>query len=140
MQPFYDDIASADNQFNLPAAPILGKIRFVKKRTPRTWTFIFTGIGLLALLLLAISINTLQLAPGQSYSVQSPANGISPGGSGSLGDFVMLVFRGLMILLWVALPVYLILAAINKDMRKRLLRDIAMLLPVLLRFFPIGLP
>ncbi len=120
---------------NRTGAPVLGKIRFVKKRTPRTWTLIFTGIGLLALLLLAISINTLQLAPGQPYSVQGPVNGISPGGMNGLGDYVMLAFRAFMILLWVAVPVYLILALINKDMRKRLLRDIAMLLPVLLLLF-----
>ncbi len=99
----------------------------------RTWTIILTGVGLLALLLLAVSVNALQLAPGQQYGYQQAAPNLAAGGGSSpFGNFILAAFRVLMSILWLALPLYILLAIVNKDMRKRLLKDIAIFLPIVL--------
>jgi HAMP domain-containing protein len=110
----------------------------VNKITPRTWTFILAGIALLALILLSISLTTLELGAGHPFSFRRVApslvdQSVSPG---FMRNF-LIVFRIIMIIGWVLLPIYIILLFISKDERKRFLRFIATILPfvILLYFF-----
>lgn len=105
----------------------------MKKFSPRTWTFIFTGIGLLALVLLAASLNTLQLAPGQPVSFNEIAPSVTDTGTANdWSRYLVIFFRVLMVIFWIAVPLVIILLILNKDARKRFLRDLAIMLPILL--------
>lgn len=108
----------------------------MNKLTPRTWTFIFAGIGLLALVLLAISLNALQLAPGQPVSFQQLAPPVSTaGGSNEWSRYLMTAFRVVMIVFWILVPILLLLMLLDKEGRKRLLRYMLFILPFLLLLF-----
>ena len=48
----------------------------MNKITPRTWTFIFAGIALLALVLLSISLNSLGNLTAQNVILTIPAAAI----------------------------------------------------------------
>lgn len=108
----------------------------MNRLTPRTWTYIFAGAGLLALVLLAISLNALQLAPGQPVSFQDLAPQVSSGGGDTaLGRFLMAAFRVFMILFWIVAPILLIVSLLDKEGRKRFLIYMAIVLPFLLLLF-----
>lgn len=108
----------------------------MNKITPRTWTYIFAGIALLALILLSISLTGLELGSGNPFSFRRVApslvdEGVSPG---FMRNF-LIVFRVLMILGWVLLPIYIIMLVISKDERKRFLRFLATISPFIILLY-----
>jgi hypothetical protein len=102
----------------------------------RAWTIFFTALGLLALLVLAASLSNLQLQPGERISFEEIAPDFSQSGeSGGMFEWLMSVFRVLMIFAWVFLPLYIIYLFKSKEARRRLLRDLAIFLPIILLLY-----
>ncbi|MBE0695871.1 MAG: DUF4129 domain-containing protein [Anaerolineaceae bacterium] len=107
----------------------------MKKITPHTWTILFAVIALAALLILAASLNTLQFRDGKPLPFSRLAPDLQGGGNSDFMSGIMVFFRGLMIFMWVLLPIYLIYLIVSKEARKRLLRDMALLLPILILLY-----
>jgi hypothetical protein len=97
------------------------------------WTIILAVFALSALALLASSLNTLELRDGRPLplSVMKPDLGAG-GDAPSWMNAFMGAFRVFMIFMWVMVPFYIIYLIISKEARKRLLRDILMVMPILL--------
>lgn len=105
----------------------------MNKLTPRTWVYILSGVGLLALVLLAISLNALQLAPGHPVSFQQLAPPVTTDDSNtSWTRYLTAAFRVLMIIFWILVPILIIAMLIDKENRKRFLISIAIALPFVL--------
>ncbi len=102
------------------------------KFTPRVWTILLAGFVLLALLLLASSLNALELAEGKPVPLgeMAPTFANSAENENLLSIF-MIVFRVLMIIVWILIPIYIVYLIISKEARKRFLRDMVTLLPIL---------
>jgi hypothetical protein len=109
----------------------------ILKSNRRTWTIIFAGLGLLALVLLAVSLNAVEMRPGQriSFGDVAPELAPTPGSAGGPVDSLMNIFRVLIIFAWVFLPIYIIYLLKSKEARKRLLRDLALFAPVLILLY-----
>lgn len=108
----------------------------MKNLTPRTWSMILGGIALAALILLAASLDGLALKEGIPLPLKQMAPDL--GGSQTSPEWLnalLAVFRVLMIFVWVLLPAYIIYLLFSKEARKRLLRDLAIILPVLLLLY-----
>ena len=58
-----------------------------------------------------------------------------PTPSDDVADWILTAFRILMILFWVLLPFYIVYLIISKEARKRFIRDLAMMLPILLLLY-----
>ncbi len=91
---------------------------------------------MLSLILLAGSLNSLELKPGQEFHFEEAAEtvyaqDVPEGWSGIL----LVVFRIILILSWVVIPLYLILLIFSKEARKRFLRDMAMMMPILVMLY-----
>ena len=108
----------------------------MKQLTTRTRTYLIAGGGLLALVLLAISLNGLQLAPGQPVSFQQLAPQVSSAnGTNDLSGIFTAVFRVAMIIFWILVPVFIILILLDKEARRRFLRSLALIVPLLLLLY-----
>lgn len=112
------------------------KISGVKKLTPRFWTLFFGAVAVLSLILLAGSLTSLELGPGQQFRFEEAAPTLVPEGvpEGWMRSLVVL-FRIALILGWLLLPLYLIMLVFSKEARKRLLRDLMMVLPILVLLY-----
>lgn len=102
------------------------------KFTPRVWTILLAGFVLLALLLLASSLNALELAEGKPvpYSEMAPTFSNSVENENAM-SILLIIFRVAMIIVWILVPIFIIYLIISKQARKRFLRDMATLLPIL---------
>lgn len=97
---------------------------------------IFAGAALLALLLLAATLNALRFDPGENVALyQLAPNVTDPGASTDLERIVMIVIRVMMILFWLILPAAVVLLIIDKEMRKRFLRDLMVFTPVFILLY-----
>lgn len=104
----------------------------MKKISSREWTILLSAIVVLALLALATSISSLTLKEGRPLPLGNMAPDLSGGGSDSGWiSGILAVFRVVMIIFWVLLPVYLVYLIISKEARRRLLRDLLIMLPIL---------
>jgi hypothetical protein len=108
----------------------------VNKITPRVWTLIFGIIAVLSLILLAGSLSTLKFDPGHPISFKEVAPEVV---NETVQDdwmrSLLAVFRVVLILGWVLLPIYLIMLIFSKEARKRFLRDMIMVLPILILLY-----
>lgn len=91
---------------------------------------------MLSLILLAGSLNSLELKPGQEFHFEEAAEtvyaqDVPEGWSGIL----LVVFRIILILSWVVIPLYLILLIFSKEARKRFVRDMVMIMPILVMLY-----
>jgi len=74
----------------------------------------------------------MQLNPGKPINFeQASSEVLNTGMPDSWMNTLLSVFRIMLIAGWVLLPLYLVMLIFSKEARKRLLRDIAMILPVL---------
>jgi hypothetical protein len=104
----------------------------VKSLTPRTKTLIFAGIALLALILLASTLNGLTFSEGTRLEFPAIAPQVTdPGIPPGWGRTLITILRLLIIVGWLVLPFYIILVIVSKDERKRLLRTLAVFLPLM---------
>lgn len=99
-------------------------------------TLILAGVALIALLGLAATLNSLVLDPGTKLPLSDLAPTVSDGGGESdIGNFLLAAFRVVMILAWVFVPVYVIILLINKDERKRFLRNLLIYGPIFILLY-----
>lgn len=104
----------------------------MNKLSPRTRLLVFAGMALAALLLLAATVSTLQFADGSPLPIfQMTPPVIETGMPDSLGKVILAAMRVVILLGWVALPFVIVLFIVNKEWRKRILRDLAVYLPIL---------
>lgn len=108
----------------------------MNKLTPRFWTLFFGVIAVLSLILLAGSLTGMELSPGQQFRFEEAAPTLVPRNvpQGWMSSLIV-AFRILLIVGWILLPIYLILLVFSKEARKRFLRDMAMVLPILLLLY-----
>ncbi len=108
----------------------------MNKISPRAWTFIFAGIALLALVLLSISLNSLEMAAGKPFPFTELAPPVYDSAlPNNLERILLAIFRIMMILGWILLPIYIILLIISKEERKNFLRRMAGLLPLFIMLY-----
>jgi hypothetical protein len=107
----------------------------VKKISPTTWSILIAAIALFALLVLAASLNGMTFREGKPLVITKLAPNFAPGTESQMGKGFLDVLRVVMIIIWLMLPVYLVYLIISKEARKRLLRDILMLLPILILLY-----
>ena len=100
-------------------------------KAKRNSLLLLTAAGAL-ILILAMSLPNLTLVPGQPFSLEEPQAGVS-GASGLTpgGEAILLVFRGLLALTVIFLPIYVIYSLRSKAGRRRLIGN-AVLLGLLL--------
>lgn len=97
---------------------------------------IFAGLALLALTLLASSLNTLTLQTGQNFSFeQAKPNIVDESVSNDWLRTLKAILRVILILGWFVLPLYIILLIVSKEARKKLLRDLAIVAPLLVLLY-----
>lgn len=97
---------------------------------------IFAGLALLALTLLASSLNTLSLQPGQNFSFeQAKPNVVDESVSDDWLRTLKAILRIILILGWIVLPLYIVLLIVSKEARKKLLRDLAIVAPLLVLLY-----
>lgn len=97
---------------------------------------IAAAAALLALVLLAGSLNSLQFEPGQPVGLDQlfPNPGDTSASTG-LGELLLKIFRILMMIAWLVLPLFILYLIISKEGRKKFLRDLAIYLPFLLLLY-----
>jgi len=111
----------------------------VKSLSQRTRTIIFAGIALLALVLLATTLNALQLDPGENVPLyQLAPQVVDAGAPNDLERIMLAVMRVLVILMWIAVPFGVIMLIISKEARKRFMRDLMTFLPLLVIIYLIS--
>lgn len=108
----------------------------VNKLSPRIRSLIFAGVSVLAMFLLAASLSSLTFDPGSPVSFARLAPDVVDEGieAGWLRNLAA-AFRILIILAWIFLPVFIIYLIIDKNARRRFLRDLLMLLPFILLMY-----
>jgi Domain of unknown function (DUF4129) len=112
------------------------KISLVNKITPRTWTFIFAGVALLALILLSVSLNSMQMAAGKPFPFTELApNIVDQSISSNWLRILLAIFRVGVIIGWILLPLYIIFLIVSKEERKRFLQRILTLIPIFLLLY-----
>jgi hypothetical protein len=100
------------------------------------WTILLAVVVLASLLLLAASLNALELADGKPLPLSQMTPDLSsPGGTGDLSRIIMAIMRVGLIIAWVLVPFYVIYLIISKEARKRFIRDMMTLLPILLLLY-----
>jgi hypothetical protein len=112
---------------------LLDKIEPVIKLSRRTWLLILVGLALMAVLLLAGSLRNLTFQAGKPLTFEQmlpDMAGIE--NNDELTQRLIAIMRVLFILGWVLLPFYIIFLIVSPEARKRLLRDIITMLPILL--------
>lgn len=102
----------------------------------KLWATLFLGVAVVAMLFLSAGLSGLELLPGQPFSLghQSPGK---PGVSGELipPQVLDVMLRVAIIIAGLLIPAALIYLIVSPEARKRVLRDLIMLLPFLLLFF-----
>lgn len=110
------------------------KIEYVNdRRILQVVAYISGVIALATLLLLAISLNGLRLDPGVSFPLEYLLPDLtSDTGSSEMMAYLLPILRVIMILSWILLPFCIVYLILSKQARKQLIRDLAMILPVIL--------
>ncbi len=108
----------------------------MNKITPRTWTFIFAGIALLALAFLSISLSSLAMSAGKPISFSEIAPQVYDTNISTNWERIFLaILRVLLIIGWILLPFYIILLFISKTERKNFIRRLAGMLPFFIMLY-----
>lgn len=93
-------------------------------------------VAVIALLLLAASLETVEMDPGQPIQFrQLEPDLVDEGVSDSSMQTILAILRGMMVVFWVLLPGYIIYLIVSPTARKRLLRDLMAMLPILLLLY-----
>jgi hypothetical protein len=100
---------------------------------------IYAGVALLALVLLASTLNTLQLSAGDPLPLfQLAPDVVDPSIPNDMDRIILAVIRVIMILAWIGIPLTVIMLIISKEARKRFLRDMMFILPVMYLLYILG--
>lgn len=105
----------------------------MNKITPRVRSLIIVVIALFALTLLAASLGALRFSEGKPIPANLEAPQImDPEMPDELSRWILMIFRVVLVIAWVGLPFFIIYLILNKEARKRFLRDMIAFLPILL--------
>lgn len=101
----------------------------------KLWSILFLGIAIAAMMFLSAGLSRLELLPGQPFSLGRE----SPGELGTGGELINprvldVILKAGIIIAGLLIPAALIYLIISAEARKRVLRDLIMLLPFLLLF------
>lgn len=102
----------------------------------KLWMLLLLGIATAALILLSTALTGLELLPGQPFTLSGePSDGT--GGSETLpGEEVfVLLFRAMIAIFGLLLPVAIIYFIVSPEFRKRVLRSFLPMLPLFLIFY-----
>lgn len=112
------------------------RTRTLMTKRNKLWSILFLGVAVVAMLFLSAGLSGLELLPGRPLPLggESPKE---PGPSGgSIGaEVVDVIVRVSIIIAGLLIPAALIYLIVSPEARKRVLRDLIMLLPFLLLFF-----
>lgn len=98
-------------------------------KSTKRWALLFLGFAIVAMLLLSVSLPSLKFQPGQPFSLgnsQPP-----PGATSGLempSDLILILIRGLLALMLLILPIYIILHLLTPEGRRKLLGDLVVIL------------
>jgi len=102
----------------------------------RLWTLVFSAIAVAAMVFLSAGLSEFELLPGQPFSLGRMALSWLSGGGLSPGEApVGILVRAIFILAGLLLPFAIIYFIISPEARKRVLRDLLFLLPILALYF-----
>ena len=105
----------------------------VTKIPRRVWLLSLVGLALVTVLLLAGSLQNLTFLPGHALPFAQLIPDLENGTSGDADmSRFMSIMRVFFILGWVLLPFYVIYLIISPEARKRFLRDLMVMMPMLL--------
>lgn len=105
----------------------------VTKIPRRVWLLSLVGLALVTVLLLAGSLQNLTFLPGHALPFAQLMPDLENGTSGDADmSRFMSIMRVFFILGWVLLPFYVIYLIISPEARKRFLRDLMVMMPMLL--------
>lgn len=105
----------------------------VTKIPRRVWLLSLVGLALVTVLLLAGSLQNLTFLPGHALPFAQLLPDLENGTSGDADmSRFMSIMRVFFILGWVLLPFYVIYLIISPEARKRFLRDLMVMMPMLL--------
>ena len=96
-------------------------------------SLLFLSAAGVLVLILAMSLPNLVLSPGQPFSLE-PSHGLDSGSGGNLpgGNALIWIFRGIIGLALILLPLHLVLSLLTSEGRQRLLADVIMIAGLLL--------
>jgi beta-lactamase regulating signal transducer with metallopeptidase domain len=108
----------------------------VNRRSGNLLAIALVFITLAALLLLASSLSTVEFSAGKELPVSNlaPEMNLGQQNNGPFDSF-MNIFRIMMIIAWVLLPIYAIYLILSKEARKRLLHDLLIIIPLVLLLY-----
>lgn len=108
----------------------------VNKIDRRIWVLVSIAVAVIALLLLAASLESIEMDPGQPIQFRQLAPDlVDEQVSDSSIQTIIAILRGMMLVFWVLLPGYIIYLIVSPTARKRLLRDLLAMLPILLLLY-----
>jgi hypothetical protein len=112
----------------------------VKNISPRTWTFIIIAISVFGLVLLASSLTGTNFLPGEAFSFRRAAPELTPppGEGTEEAQTLLVILRALLIFAWALLPIYVVYLLLSKEARRRLIRDLLMISPILIILYLIS--
>jgi hypothetical protein len=90
----------------------------------KTQVTIYLGLGLLGLIILALSLPQLHFQPGVPFSLGNPPPEISQENPASTGGDLSAIIRGIAAVMTLLLAVYIIIHLLTPEGRKRLLSDV----------------
>jgi hypothetical protein len=123
-------IASISAQFERIGlrAGIITTVSFWKPAMskPKRNSLIFLAVTAVLVLLLAMSLQSVSLAPGEPFRLADQTTG-SSGGGGLDANVLGWVVRGALAVVVILMPVYIIYSLMSKDGRRRLLVNVILL-------------
>jgi hypothetical protein len=98
-------------------------------KSTKRWALLFLGFTIVAMLLLSVSLPSLRFQPGQPFSLgnSQPPPGVTSGLE-MPSDFFLIFIRGLLALVLLIVPVYIIFHLLTPEGRRKLLGDLVVIL------------
>ncbi|MGE5222415.1 MAG: DUF4129 domain-containing protein [Omnitrophica WOR_2 bacterium] len=96
--------------------------------------FIFSILGMAAMLFLAAGLSDIELKPGQQFPSLGDLQGAVSQYGAPFGQFVLSLMRLVYLLGLILLPVMILYLLFSKEARKRLLKELLRMLPFMLFF------
>lgn len=98
----------------------------------KLYALFFLALALVALLILAVGLTGLELKGGEPFPLDMNFSFGSPGGAVPGGDLLVQIFRIFYTIMMILFPISLIYALLDAQSRKKLLRFVIFMIPVML--------
>lgn len=95
-----------------------------RRRRSQIITLALLSAALLLIFLLATAVSNLQLLPGEVFALPRPVNAPMFSSGSVESELLVLIFRILLALSIIALPIYIIVSILSKNGRRRLLMNL----------------